>query len=83
MNKATALETLDKIKASLQKGKPTWYDAASPEEKAKFDGWNATKIEAIEYAINAIICEDKLLRLQENAHKVAEFIDKVMEGDKQ
>ena len=82
MNKAMALETLDKIKASMQKGKPTWYETASSDDKAKFDEWNAKKIEAIEYAISVIVCEDKLLRIQENAHKISELIDRVIGEEK-
>lgn len=78
MDKNTALEILNKIKSSLANGKPSWYEKASAEEKAKFEDWNSKKVEAIEYAINAIICEDKLIGLRDRAHTITEFIDNAL-----
>ena len=80
MDKNEAICVLGKMKSMLAK-KPSWYESASAEDKAKFDEWTKQKVEALDTAIDIIRAEDRLLRLQTMSHEISGFIDKLIAGE--
>lgn len=81
MERSEVICILGKMKSTLTKSKPSWYESASAEDKAKFDEWTKQKVEALDTAIDIIRAEDRLLRLQAMSHEISGFIDKLIAGE--
>ena len=81
MDRSRAMDVLGAIAAGIKKGKPSWYENASDEEKRKFDDWVTERLSAIDFAIDALRAENKMKRLQTMSHEVCAFIDNLLGGD--
>ena len=81
MERSEVICVLGKMKSTLTKSKPSWYESASAEDKAKHDEWATQRAEAIDIAIRTMKAETKLLRLQTMSHEISGFIDKLIAGE--
>lgn len=62
MEYALAVEIISKMQNKLKNNRPSWYEAATEEEKSSFEKTNAEKIGALDCALKCIKAHKQLER---------------------
>lgn len=80
MEKREAIEILNKMAAGIRKYSRQ-FESSDEREREEIRAWNEKKVAALEYAVNSLLAEDKIKRLQTMAHEVSAFIDGLVEEE--